>query len=83
MVSIMNGDGSTTGLTGISAALGDAEAGTGFFGESKLAAENWEKAYEGIMSEAGVDVAGVGETAGTVLGPDGTQQTFKDFSAAV
>jgi hypothetical protein len=79
---IMNGDGSS-GINGITAALGSAEDGSGFFGASRVAAETWASNYTDIMGQAGITMGNYGDTVATVLGPDGTSKSFADFSAAV
>ena len=79
---IMNGDGSS-GINGITAALGSAEDGSGFFGASHAAAEIWASNYADIMGQVGIIMGDYGDTVATVLGPDGTSKSFADFSAAV
>ena len=79
---IMNGDGAS-GINGIMEALGSAEDGSGFFGASRIAAEVWASSYAEIMGQAGITIGNYGNEVATVLGPDGTQKSFSDFSSAV
>lgn len=79
---IMNGDGAS-GINGIMEALGSAEDGSGFFGASRIAAEAWASSYAEIMGYAGITIDNYGNEVATVLGPDGTQKSFSDFSSAV
>lgn len=79
---IMNGDGAS-GINGIMEALGSAEDGSGFFGASRIAAEAWASSYAEIMGQAGITIDNYGNEVATVLGPDGTQKSFSDFSSAV
>lgn len=79
---IQNGDGSS-GINGLMIALGSAEDGTGFFGESKSAAEKWEENIEIIMNNAGIDISNIKTKADEGLGKDGAQKSFVDFKTAV
>lgn len=80
---VTKGEDGTSGTSGLSGALGSAEDGTGFFGESKSAAETWEGNINTIMNNAGIDISNIKNKANEGLGKDGAQQSFVDFKTAV
>ena len=80
---VTKGEDGSQGTEGLSAALGSAEEGTGFFGESKAAAEKWEDSIETIMGYAGIDISNTKDKANEGLGKDGAQKSFVDFKTAV
>lgn len=80
---VTKGADGSQGTNGLSAALGSAENGTGFFGESKAAAETWESNIDTIMGNAGIDISNIKGKADEGLGQNGAQKSFVDFKTAV
>jgi acylphosphatase len=79
----MNGKTGEAGANGLLDALGDSEAGTGFFGEANKAADEWEEDFKDIMKQGGVDVDQIKDGTEGLVGDDGAEGDFTTFKGAV